>query len=193
MEKRDKLTLTFKDIYVAYYSQMKRFAETYVMSEPDAENIVQDVFFDLWERQDTLDGCFNKAGWLLTSVKNKCVDFLRHKIVEQKSAAYLQEEHVRMLQMKFDSLEAFDEGSFMEDEIESVVTKAVQTLPDKCREIFVKSKIEGMKQKEIAEELGISVNSIETQMGIAYKKLKTELIKLLPVFIFLLIGNYFFE
>ncbi len=170
MDRNHQLTVSFKAIYVSYYARMKRFAEAYIMSEADAENIVQDVFLDLWERQDVLEGRMNKTGWLLTSVKNRCVDFLRHKMVEQRSAEQLQEEYMRTLQMKFESLEAFDEEYVAEHDIESVVSKAIQTLPEKCRMIFIKSKIEGKKQKDIAEELGLSLNTIETQMGIAYKK-----------------------
>lgn len=181
MDRNHQLTVSFKAMYVSYYARMKRFAEAYIMSGADAENIVQDVFLDLWERQDVLEGHINKTGWLLTSVKNRCVDFLRHKMVEQRSAEQLQEEYTRTLQMKFESLKAFDEEYVAERDIESVVSKAIQTLPEKCRLIFIKSKIEGKKQKDIAEELGLSLNTVETQMGIAYKKLKIALEKLLPV------------
>ncbi|MDD4592438.1 MAG: sigma-70 family RNA polymerase sigma factor, partial [Parabacteroides sp.] len=80
----------------------------------------------------------------------------------------------------------FDEGFFSDDNIEEVINKAVDSLPEKCREIFIKSKIEGKKQKEIAQELDLSINTIETQMEIAYKKLKIELKDFLPLFIFIL-------
>ena len=61
----------------------------------------------------------------------------------------------------------------------------MNSLPGKCREIFLKSKIEGKKQKEIAEEMNISINTVETQMGIAYKKLRSELKDYFPLFVFL--------
>ena len=61
----------------------------------------------------------------------------------------------------------------------------IDSLPERCREIFLKSKIEGKKQKEIAEEMNISINTVETQMGIAYKKLRNELKDYFPLFIFL--------
>lgn len=73
-----------------------------------------------------------------------------------------------------------------EKSIEQILSKAIDALPEKCREIFIKNKIEGKKQKEIAMELNISVNTVETQMGIAYKKLKTELKDYFPLFLFLL-------
>ena len=73
-----------------------------------------------------------------------------------------------------------------EESIEQILSKAIDALPEKCREIFIKNKIEGKKQKEIAAELNISINTVETQMGIAYKKLKTELKDYFPLFLFLL-------
>ena len=88
--------------------------------------------------------------------------------------------------MKYYSLEHFDLDILEEKSIEQILSKAIDALPEKCREIFIKNKIEGKKQKEIAMELNISVNTVETQMGIAYKKLKTELKNYFPLFLFLL-------
>ena len=66
------------------------------------------------------------------------------------------------------------------------ITKKRLFLPEKCREIFIKSKIEGKKQKDIAAELNISLKTVENQMAIAYKKIKSELKDYLPLLIFLL-------
>jgi len=178
--------IDFKDVYVTYYSRMKHFAQEYVLSEADAENIVQDVFLEVWKRRDVLAYHVNLIAFLFTSVKNECLDFLQHKVIEEKAVTHIKEEYTRTLQMKYESLEAFDEGFFSEDDIETLITKAIDSLPEKCREIFIRSKIEGKRQKEIAEELGVSINTIETQMGIAYKKLKVELKDVLPLLIFLL-------
>ena len=88
--------------------------------------------------------------------------------------------------MNLNSLEAFDQNLFSEQDIEKIITRALNSLSDKCREIFIMSKIEGKKQKEIATELNISINTIETQMGIAYKKLRAELKDHLPLLLFIL-------
>ena len=70
--------------------------------------------------------------------------------------------------------------------IEKIISRALDTLSEKCRTIFIMSKIEGKKQKEIAQELNISINTIETQMGIAYKKLRIELKDYFPILLFIL-------
>ena len=73
-----------------------------------------------------------------------------------------------------------------EDNIKDIIEKALNALPERCREIFILSKLEGRKQKEIAEELNVSVKTIETQMTIAYKKLREELKNHLPLLLFIL-------
>lgn len=173
---------------------MKYFAKEYVVSEEDAENITQDVFTDLWEKREVLVAHTNLPAFLFTAIKNKSLNFLRHKMVAQEAASYLQEEYTLSLQINMNSLEAFDESVFSDPDIETIVTQAINSLSEKCREIFIMSKIEGKKQKEIAAELNISINTVETQMGIAYKKLKTELKKNFPLLmaLYILIQLYLF-
>ncbi|OJV38271.1 MAG: RNA polymerase subunit sigma-70 [Bacteroidia bacterium 43-41] len=187
MDKTAEKRTEFENIYVAHYSRMKRFAQEYVIREEDAENIVQDVFLDLWEQNLLLLSHTNLFAYLFTAVKNRCIDFLRHKTIVQKTTDKLQEDYMKALQIKFQSLETFDEQLFSEPDIETVIQNAIESLPQKCREIFILNKIEGKKQKIIAQELNISINTVESQMAIAYKKLKEVLKDHVPLLIFLFI------
>lgn len=184
----DKNTIAeFEEIYLSFYPRLKRFAQEYVIREADAENIVQDVFLDLWERRAFVSSSINLTSYLFTNIKNKCIDFLRHRMVMQNAANKMQEEYELALQMKFQSLQAFDEHIFSNADMEAVIADAIQSLPEKCRRIFVMNKIEGKKQKTIAEELDISIHTVESQMAIAYRKLKEILKDYQPLFIFLFI------
>ena len=176
----------FEEIYVSWFSRMKYFALEYVVSEEDAENIVQDVFTELWERKEILAYDVNLVALLFTSIKNRCIDLLRHRIVVKEAVNLIQEEYQATLRMKLASLELFDQSLLSEQDIERIITEVVDSLPEKCREIFIKSKIEGKKQKDIAAELNISLKTVENQMAIAYKKIKSELKDYLPLLIFLL-------
>lgn len=169
----------FDKIYVLYYSRMHRFAKEYVLSDEDAENIVQDVFLLLWERKDVLDIQISLLSYLFALVKNKCLDFIRHQAVV--------DEYKNDLSLKLSALELLNYTLSSEEDIERIVVSAVDKLPERCKLIFLKSRVEGKKYKEIAEELGISVNTVENQMAIALKKLRTELKDFLPLFIFLAI------
>lgn len=179
-----KENIKFEDIYLSYFSKMKYFALEYVIREEDAENIVQDVFTELWEKREMLSMHINLVAYLFTTVKNRCLNHLRHKTIVQETATLIQEEYLITLRMNLNSLEAFDQNLFSDQDIEKLITRALDTLSPKCREIFVMSKIEGKKQKQIAAELNISINTVETQIGIAYKKLRTELKEHLLLFIF---------
>ena len=172
----------FEEIYVSWFSRMKYFALEYVVSEEDAENIVQDVFTELWEKKEILAYDVNLVALLFTSIKNRCIDLLRHRIVVKEAVNLIQD----TLRMKLASLELFDQSLLSEQDIERIITEVVDSLPKKCREIFIKSKIEGKKQKDIAAELNISLKTVENQMAIAYKKIKSELKDYLPLLIFLL-------
>lgn len=177
--------IDFDRFYVDWYARAKGFACEYVQSEEEAENIVQDVFLYLYERRDLLDAYTNLPAYLFTSVKNKCLDYLRHRVVEQEAVLAMQSEFDMALRMKYDSLEMLHVSFPDEASIEELLDQALQKLPERCREIFIMNKLEGKKQRQIADELQISVNTVESQMAIAYKKLREELKDCLPLFAFL--------
>lgn len=178
--------LDFKNFYITWYSRVKYFARDYVFSDEDAENIAQDVFMELYQKQEVLDSHLNLIAYLFTSVKNKCIDHLRRKLLEQEAIVKMQEEFDLSFRMKFDSLEALKFDELSDDNIKDVIEKALQTLPDRCRKIFVLSKLQGKKQKDIAEELNISIKTVESQIAIAYRKLRNELKHHLPLLLFIL-------
>jgi RNA polymerase sigma-70 factor (ECF subfamily) len=175
----------FEKIYLDYFSKMKHFAKVYVLSEEEAENIVQDVFTELWEKRDTRLEYANLVSYLFVSVKTKCLNFLRHQAIMQASADKIQEEYMLTLQAGLNSLEVLDPDFLSERNISGLIKKALDSLPERCRQIFIMNKIEGKKHKEIAGILNISVNTIETQMGIAYRHLRRELGDCLPLLFFI--------
>jgi RNA polymerase sigma-70 factor (ECF subfamily) len=175
----------FEHIYVTYYPRMLRFASEYVPSKADAENIVQDIFATLWEMRHIHPDKIYIASFIFTSLKNKCIDYLRHRLVVHETENLMQEEFRREMQIKYDSLEAFNHNLLQDEKIEAVIRKAIDALPEKCREIFIKNKLEGKTQKEIAREMNLSINTVETQMGIAYRKLREELKDFILLFLFI--------
>ena len=168
----------FERFYITWYSRAIYFAREYVLSESDAENIVQDVFLHLYEHCDL-------TAYLFTSIKNKCLDYLRKRVNEQEAVAEMQSEFDMTLRMKYDSLEILNTNFPDETGIEERLEQALQKLPERCRSIFVMNKLEGKKQQQIASELQISINTVESQMAIAYKKLREELKDCLPLLLFL--------
>lgn len=183
MHDRTNHVLQFEEIYISYYSRMKRFAREYVLLEEDAENIVQDLFSELWEKKIYFTSFANQKGFLFVMLKNRCIDFLRRKTIEKSIIDELQEEYLHNLKMNFGSLEALDNKFLLDPNIDIIIRNAIDGLPEKCRKIFIMNRIDGKKQKTISEELNISINTIESQMAIAYKKLKEKLKDYLPLYI----------
>ncbi|MCD8176018.1 MAG: RNA polymerase sigma-70 factor [Tannerellaceae bacterium] len=178
--------MTFDEFYIHWYSRMKWFACEYVISEDDAEDIVQEVFADLYEKYALLTNHVNLVAYIYTTIKNRCIDHIRHKLVEKESADKIRQEYLLTLQMKFDSLEILENDLFKDKSVETVIEEALNTLPERCREIFIMHKIEGKKQKIIAAELKISPKTVENQISVAYQKLRKELRNYMPLVILLL-------
>lgn len=177
----------FDSIYINNFSRLFLFAKEYVLFDEEAENIVQDIFLMLWEKREALRVDVSLTAYLFTLVKNKCIDFLRHQMVEQMYSENVKNEYNEELNVKLFALESFDHNFSSEEDIETLLRNAIDKLPERCRLIFIKSRIEGKKYKEIAEELNLSVNTVEGQISIALKKLREELKDYLPLLLFLFI------
>jgi RNA polymerase sigma-70 factor (ECF subfamily) len=165
----------YSEVYAAYFPKLVRFSQAYVMSRPDAENIVQDVFLYLWEHWEQAGLPGNVHAFLFTAVKNRCIDFLRKQTETAGRKQPMSEVHEKEWKLKLYSLQQLDESRLNPAELETLVTKALASLPERCREIFVMSRMEGMRHREIALRLNISTNTVEGQIGIALKKLRAEL------------------
>ena len=178
MTKRDDTFMddhAFEEIYQKYFQRLLRFSCEYVVLKEDAENMVQDVFLTLWEHRNDPAIHINLTGYLYTLAANRCIDHLRRKTNAEKGNKMMQQMYERELQLKLNSLEALNPAFVSDNDMEQIITRAIDSLPEKCRQIFIRSKIDGKKYREIAEEMQISVNTVENQMGIALRKLREQL------------------
>lgn len=171
----------FIAFYESYFARMVRFSLVYVGAREDAENLVQDIFVYLWEHPSALTEVKNMDAFLFTLLKNRCINFLKH----QAHLHYIEGEEGIVHQLDIEALADFEMWSDALPEVERAVKAAIAKLPDRCREILIMSKLRKMKYKEIAEKLGISVNTVENQMAIALKKLRYELKDYMPLFMLL--------
>lgn len=166
----------FSHFYTSWYSRATRFAIEYVADEYDAENIVQDVFLRLYELWDNAkEPRALSSSYLIAAIKNRCLDHLRSRMSMLQAKNQYHTELEDEVRFNYDSLESFHPHLFENISAEELLARALDKLPEKCRRIFIMNKIEHKKQKQIAQELDISVNTIESQMAIAWKKIKEEL------------------
>lgn len=164
--------MNFSELYLTYYSRLVRFAKAFVVSEEDAENITQDVFTDLWEKRDFIVHIENMNAYLFRLVRNRSLDYLKHKMFEQRYVESMQ----ALFELEYSLGYKFEASDMSEgNDTEILVRAAIGSLPKRCRDIFLLSRVEGLKYREISERLEISVNTVECQMGIALKKLRMKL------------------
>lgn len=166
----------FSQLYFLYYMKLLRFSQTYVESEEEAKNIVQDVFLYLWEHFGMLNEVRSMEAFLVTMTKNRCLNFLKHKLFVESGKQLLQE--AEESRMRLYALQQLDENLNYPEGIEELLKQAVAELPERCREVFYMSRIDGLKHKEIADRLNISVNTVENQIAIALKKIRARLLPL---------------
>lgn len=152
----------FEEIFNKYYDPLKSWSNYILGSHQLAEEAVLDVFFKLWNNRKKVEINTSLKSYLFTSVKNQSVDYLRRDIQKQTTE--------QSVDIKGEFNQPDDIMELME--LKTRIDNAVDELPDQCRKIFRMSRDEGMKYKEIAESLSISVKTVETQIGRALIKLK---------------------
>ena len=176
----------FEIIFKLYYPRLVYFAKEYV-SYHDAKSLVQDAFVTLWEKNPDVQNESQLQSYLYTSVKNNCLMNLRHEKVRKnyidKRKATLQN-HIYL-----DALEKVDTSVMAFQEIESLIEKTLSDLSPRCREIFILSRIDGKKNKEIAGKLNISVKAVEAQITKALKVFRITLQDYLPLIAFIIAGG----
>ena len=139
-----------------------------------------------WENRKTLDDHSNILAYILTVVKHKCLDHLRRMRTREDFVEYLQEYETRRLNLRIATLEACNPERIFSDELQSLVDKALASLPEQTRDVFIRSRYNNQSHKEIAEALGISTKTVEFHITKALKVLRVALKDYLPVFLYLL-------
>ncbi|MCB6971671.1 RNA polymerase sigma-70 factor [Butyricimonas synergistica] len=160
LRKRDPRV--YEIIFKKYYPKLLVFVNRHVGDQDVAQDIVQDIFFKLFESSRSLPDNFNLKSWLYKVARNAALDYLRHLQVIDR--------HKFLMADAMIVAEDVDES--VDEEIYDRVNQAVESLPEQCRLIIKLNVIEGKKYLEISEELGISINTIRTQVSRGYKKLR---------------------
>lgn len=156
-------------------SRFIRFAWSYVADYDTAEDIVMDSFVYFWEHRFGLDTGGNLSAYLLTIVKHKCLDFLRHRQIGQKVRTEMEDDAQWELNMRIATLEAFDPYRIFDSEFQEAVRTALSKLPARTKRIFCMSRIDNKSYREIAEDVGMSQKTVEFHMSKALKILRKEL------------------
>ena len=163
--------MNFDDLFRYNYRPLCLYALHYLGDVDLAEDFVQESYTALWEK--LLEGAhvLNRKSYLYMMVRNRCLDHLRKKGIPTESLT------------PYDTYGIIDDDDAQErSQTEAKLWTAIDSLPEKCREVFILSKRDGLKYEEIAEELGLSVNTVRNQISKALKVLKEGIHKLYMFF-----------
>ena len=170
----------FEKFFKTYFKSLHAYAFVVLQDEIMAEEVVQQVFYKIWEKKAELKIHTSARAFLYRSVHNECLNYLerqKHKVNHQNFVVYANRNPVS------------SEGAAMRVELSELLTrlqKAMNELPEQCRTIFYMSRFDELKYREIAAKMGLSIKTVEAQMGKALKVLRKKLIDFLPLLIWLI-------
>jgi RNA polymerase sigma-70 factor (ECF subfamily) len=148
-----------------------------------AEDIASDALVKLWEQMKEKE-IKRPEAFLLTVLRNKALDYLKHEMVKNETFKELKTIYAEELQLRISMLESCDPTEIFESEIQKIVRDTLAQFPERTRLIFEMSQYEDKSNKEMAEALGLSVKSIEYHITKVFKALRLSLKDYLPVFYF---------
>jgi RNA polymerase sigma-70 factor (family 1) len=171
----------FERVFHTYYKVLAIYAKTMLKDMDDAEDIVQQVFISIWEKGETLEVHTSLRALLYKSVHNACLNKIKQQTVRTKYAVEIQ----------YQVQEAKTDDGMQQKELQKNIEQALNALPEQCGKIFRMSRFEHLKYQEIADQLGLSVKTVENQMGKALKIMKVHLKDYLPIALLIISQHYF--
>ncbi len=171
----------FEELFKTYFKPLAAFAFKFVNDIDEAKSIVHDVFIKLWEKRNEIDMSKSVKSYLYTSVNNRSLNFIR----DNKKFSH-EEYHIDNKGSKIPNIEE----ELAATEVQKKIDFALNKLNPKVKRIFELSRYEGKKYKEIAEEMNLSIKTVETHMSTALKVLRENLKAYLTVILLFLISKF---
>ena len=166
----------YKRMFLSYYSPLCEYASQFI-SDADAEELVQDLMLHIWEVRENIVIEISLKSYLFAAVRNRCFNAIRDRQYKEKVHTYLYD-HLK------DQFE--DPDYYMIGELATRIQTAIEKLPQNQRKIFEMSRIEGKTNQQIAEEMMITIKTVEYHITQSLKILKTKLKDYLPLLLFIL-------
>lgn len=174
---------TFNKLFSEYRSGFIRFANTYVHDIDVAEDFTTEAFMSYWENREKLPVNSNLPAYLLTIIKNKCLNHLEHIRLKDRVLNNISELAAWELNTRIMTLKACDPDKLFSEEIRRIIDETLENLPDRTREIFILSRYKHKTNREIAEILNITSKGVEFHISKALKEMRKNLKDYFPLFI----------
>jgi len=169
---------SFRNVFREFYQPLCHLSQHYLEDEDEAKGVVQDAFVKLWEIRNELNPDSNLRNFLFTLVKNSCLNLLNRRKILLKH-----HEKIRWMEMhyQYESLVRLGDDYLEFNELKEKIDQAIRNLPEHCRIVFEMSRFEDLKNREIADKLGVSQKTVEAHLTKALKILRNDLKDYLPI------------
>lgn len=171
----------FESVFRLYSGQLFNYAREIVKDNYLAEEVIQEIFIKLWQNKERILIEQSLKSYLFRSTFHSCVNLIKHKSVEDKYKAFFLH-HISMSDTNEALSDDFPLSDLLGSELSDIIAKAIEKLPDQCRQVFLMSRYGNLKHEAIARKLNLSINTVHTQISRALTRLKGELREYLPVF-----------
>lgn len=172
----------YRYLFDTHYPILCRIAREFLNDDFLAETIVGDTIFHLWEKRATLDIQTSLRAYLVRSVRNRCINFLKQEYVAKETRLQPTDDFIQSEGLYAIS-DDYPLATLLEKELEHKISQSIENLPDECRKVFEMSRFEHLKYLEIAEKLSISVNTVKYHIKNALSKISSDLNKYLIAFL----------
>lgn len=169
----------FEYFFNKYYDHILGFCIQFIYDKPESKGITQEAFLNLWESRNTIEKVGGVESFLYTYAKSKCLNVIRHNKVKERYKSRSLNQQEKALDYHILNSMQFDSFSLME--LEHLIARSIEELPEKTRTVFVKKRYDNKKNEEIASDLDISTKTVEGHMTTALKILRIKLSEFLPL------------
>jgi RNA polymerase sigma-70 factor (ECF subfamily) len=163
-------------LFKTYYQPLCQYAYSFLRDKDEAEEVVQASFINIWDRREELSIQTSVKSYLFRAVRNSCLNVIKHQRVKK--------EHETHELAKGEPVHEGASEGVTTSELERRITAAMKALPEQCRLVFQLSRFEELRYAEIAEQLNISVKTVENHMGKALRIMREQLKDYLPLLLF---------
>lgn len=170
----------YEELFKQTYPRLLGYCSLFIHNQPQANDLVQECFVRLWEKRTTISASQSVESLLFVMLRNRCLNFLRDQKLHtsEKSIDSIGENDLQHLyQLDF----AWKEEKTLEENLIEAMRESIEKLPEKRKLVFKKTKIEGKKNKEVAEELSISVKAVEKHLSQAKEQIRKEMLLKFPL------------
>ena len=177
---KDGNASAYEELFKQTFPRMLGYCRLFIQDQDQSNDLVQECFVNLWEKRQIIDPRQSVESLLFVMLRNRCLNYLRNQkndLIDKSFNALEENEIQHLYQLDFTGREE----KSLEEQLIEAIRESVEELPEKRKLIFIKTKFEGKRNKDVADELGISVKAVENHLHLAKEQIRQEMLVKFPL------------